>query len=186
MFPKVGKGRCSGILQAMAHFTCHTAHICFLWSGPGSAGCSASFVTCPIVVGGALVSLPAGKNSCLMMFKEAEYFPSHARLWGRKQCLAHVSSVVLVASHTPHSSFVGCGFGRRRNSVVWLCELVKSLPSRGSVLGGVAGCLCVSFDFALRPLVIQQHPPTPCSSSTVPTCPFSCWSTQSAPVPPLA
>lgn len=74
----------------------------------------------------------------------------------------------------------------RRNSVLWLCVLVKSLPCRGSVLGGVARGLFVSFEFSLRPLVIQQHPQTPCSSPTVPTCLFSCWSTQNSPVPPLA
>lgn len=48
--------------------------------------------------------------------------------------------------------------GRRRNSVLCLCVLVKSLPCRSSVLGGVAGCLCGSFEIALRPLVIQQQP----------------------------
>lgn len=75
---------------------------------------------------------------------------------------------------------------RGRNSVLCLCVLVKSLPRKGSVLGGVVGSFCVSFDFALRPLVIQQWPPTPCSSPTVSMCPFSCWFTQNAPVPPLA
>lgn len=88
-----GRRQLFRILQAMAHLTCHTAHICCLWPAAGPAGCSASFATCPVSVRGALVSLPAGENSCLMMFKEAESFPSHVRLWGRKQCLAHVSSV---------------------------------------------------------------------------------------------
>lgn len=74
---------------------------------------------------------------------------------------------------------------RRRNSVLCLCVLVKSLPRRGSVLGGIAGYLCASFDFALRPLVIQQHPLIPWSSPTNPTYPFRYWSTQNAPVLPL-
>lgn len=102
-----GKRHFSGVLQAMAHLTCHTAHICWLWLGPDSAGCSASFAACPVSVRGALASLPAGENSCLMMFKEAEYFPSHVRLWGRRQL--SVSCLFCCPCCTSCSSLLFCG-----------------------------------------------------------------------------
>lgn len=92
-----------------------------------------SFATCPVSVQGALVSLPAGENSRLMMFKEAEYFPSHVRLWGRKQCLAHVSSVVLLAPRAPPSSSVGCGS--------WMEKTYSPLVVSGGEISGLQG-LC--------------------------------------------
>lgn len=108
----------------MAHLPCNATHMYFLWPGPGSAGCSASFATCPISVQGALPSLPAGENSCLMMFQEAEYFPSHVRLWDRRQCLTHVSSVVLVTPHAALSSLAGCrSCEEKKFSPLPVCEI---------------------------------------------------------------
>lgn len=181
-----GRRQLFRILQAMAHLTCHTAHICCLWPAAGPAGCSASFATCPVSVRGALVSLPAGENSCLMMFKEAEYFPSHVRLWGRKQCLAHVSSVPSCTSCSSlllHELWFLGGEDIQSFGCEWWWNQCLAGALCWEVWQGVSVCLLI-LPWGL--LSFSSTPPTPCCSPTVPSCPLSCCSTQNASVPALA
>lgn len=170
----------------MAHLTCHTAHICWLWPGPDSAGCSASFATCPFSVRGALASLPAGENSCLMMFKEAEYFPSRVRLWGRKQL--SVSCLFCCPCCTSCSSLLLCGlrslWGEEIQSFACACWWNHCLAGAlcWEVYQGVSLCLLVLpwglLSFSSTPKLLAPLPLSPHVSS--------CWSTQNAPMPRLA